>query len=202
MSQAPEISERLNPNSDSENENVRDECRGQYWNPRHEVSLGKTWEMKDESRRMEGGPWGWVSTAAGSSEGGSRENRAVRWEQKQKCTRQNLWRKRKLGKTLEVLSKLFLPPTLTNKETQPPIPTVAPVLTSQNLLSFLQSTLPGSLWACVRDHVRCEVCMGSASFCHKHWNETRGSVEHGGTDTDSKGEAHLLNQMQGTFVLF
>lgn len=200
MSQAPEISECLNPSGDSENQNVRDECRGQYWNPWHEVSLGKTWEMKDENRRVERGPWGCVSLAAGNTEWGSRENRAVRCVQK--CTHQNLWRKQNLGKALEVLSKLFLPPTLTNKETQPPIPKVAPMLTSQNLLSFFRGVLPGSLWACVREHVWCYAYMGSASICCKRWNETRGSVEHGGTNTDSKEEAHLLRQMQGTLVLF
>lgn len=44
--------------------------------------------------------------------------------------------------------------------------------------------------------------MGSASICHKRWNDTRGSVEHGGTNTDSREEVHLLRQMQGALVLF
>ena len=54
MSQAPEMSERLNPRGDSETRNARNESRGQYWNQWQEVSLRiEKWEMRIEWSRQD-----------------------------------------------------------------------------------------------------------------------------------------------------
>lgn len=55
MSQAPEMSECLNPRGGSENKNARNESRGRHWNLRREACLRRTWEvaMRAEWQRQD-----------------------------------------------------------------------------------------------------------------------------------------------------